>query len=311
MAKRQKNHQVSVSFHYLVKGVQRDDGSEHFDEVGFSEEEFGQVVRRLMNTRRLDDTNEDVIRSIKIGRDLPFNHHEEVERGLHFGDFEGAYYGQKYRNNRLGTIEAESLNLRGFHYLVTRTRDGKILLGVTYHGLFGDYEGISKCFSHILRGNHRTISKPLKSISTEIGEGHPVSLKLTYRKAADRPERPSLFATSGVIAIRNTDFGEEFEDRVIEAARRIQGTEVERKRVIADIVNQGELLELSADDIVGCSAIVRQNGRTRTVYFIGDNNFSTKFFVDAAVDEDGITDREQVKREMIRVMRDKIIPMLR
>lgn len=310
MAKRQKNKQVTAAFHYLIKSVKNPDDADTPLEIGFSQNEFQRVIDRVSNVTPLDTTDQRVIRRIKIGEDLPFNYHDEVDPGLHFGSYEGAYYGQKYRNNLVGEIDADSLNLRNFHYLITRLRDGKILIGVTYHGQFGDYDGIYSCLSKILAGDHRVASKTLKSISGEIGSGHPISLKLTYRKAQDRVERKPLFGSSGVIAIKNTDFGEEFEERVTSVANQIHGTEAERKRALARIVNQDDMLELDSDDIIGCSAVVREDGRQRTVYFLGENNFSTKFSLAVDVNNDGVADRDQVADEIVRVMREEIRPLL-
>mgnify|MGYP003138813062 FL=1 len=171
MAKRQKNHQVRASFHYLVKSIQNGDDPDDAVEEGFTDEEFQRVIARISDLTPLDEADENVIQLIKTGKNLPFNHYEILDGAVHFGDFEGAYYGQKYRNNRLGVISAESLNLRNFHYLITKLRDGKILVGITYHGQFGDYDGIKSCLSHILHGNYRVASKTLRSVSTEIGRG--------------------------------------------------------------------------------------------------------------------------------------------
>lgn len=310
MAKRSRNHQVTASFHYLVKGVPDDDSPEGVAEEGFTEREFARVVARLRDTEPLDDTDDEVVSAIKFGNNLPFNYYEEPARGLHFGDFEGAYYGQKYRNNRLGVIDADSLNLRSFHYLITRLRDGKILVGTTYHGQYGDYEGLRSCITFQLTGDYRVVSKTLTATSSEIQEGSPVSIKLTYRRRADRAERRPLFGTTGVVAIRSSEFGDEFERNVAEIAAQVRGTEQQRKRALARFVNQGEMISLNEDDIVGCSAVVRTHGGQKTVYLLGENNFSTRFPLSVTVDRDGLSDRVQVRDEMIRVMREKIMPLL-
>ena len=310
MAKRQRNQQVRASFHYLVKSFPNEDDPENPIEEGFSEEEFERVVNRISNTTALDDTNEEVVAAIKVGSTLPFLAYAEIEPGLHFGDFEGAYYGQRFRNNRVGEIAADDLNLRRFHYLITRLRDGKIIVGVSYHGQFGAYGDMQGFLTHLLCGEHRVASKTLRSLQAEIGEGYPVSLKLSYRKRANRDERRSLFGTSGVIAIKSSDFGDGFEDRVQEVAGRIRGNDSQRKRAIADIVNEAEMLELDEDDIVGCSAVVRRNGRRTTVYFLGENNFSTKYPLAVEMDRDGMVDPMRMQAEMVRVLRNEILPIL-
>ena len=200
--------------------------------------------------------------------------------------------------------------MRRFHYIITRLRDGKILIGTSYHGLFGDYDGLYSCFSVLLRGNYRVASKTLRSVSAEIGGGQPVSLKLVYRKRGDRPEHRPLFGSSGVIAINGSDFGEDFGQRVAETVRNVRGDIAQRKRALAQIVNRDEMLTLDEDDIVGCSAVIRQNKHQRTVYLLGENNFSTKFPIIAGIDQHGIADRDAVRTEMIRIMRENIMPLI-
>ncbi|MFC3169416.1 hypothetical protein [Paracoccus fontiphilus] len=308
MAKKQSTNQISASFHYLVKQI-KNERNEKID-AGFSEAEFGKLVSHISNPERLDENDDATIARIKAGEILPFEEYEVIDNYLHFGKFEGAYYGLRYRNNLHGPITAESLNLREFYYLITRLQDGRVLIGATYNGNFGDYEGLRSCLSYVLRGNYTVASKTLTSISEEIGNGTPIEIKLTYRKSSQRPEQRNVFGSSGVIAIKNTEFGEGFGDEITRISDQMRGTITERKRALANIVNQGELLELDSEDIIGCTAVVREDKGTRTVYFLGGNNFATKFPLRVDVDNHGAPNREQVKQEMIRVMREKITPLL-
>lgn len=310
VAKRQKPHLITASFHYLIKTIRNDKNLNDPVDEPFTQVEFNRIVERISNTAPLDEQDDNVIARIKGGLDLPFNHHEIVDGHIHFGEFEGAYYGQEYRNNALGIISADSLNLRKFHYLATHLRDGKILIGVTYNGQFGDYDGIRSCFTHLLRSNETVTSRTIKSISDEIGSGEPVEVKLAYRRASDRPERRNLFGTSGVIAIKNTEFGSGFRDEVLNLARNARGSLIERKRSIARLVNDSDMLELDDDEVISCTALVRENGRVRTVYFLGENNFSTKYPLAVEINNRGIANRNQTQQEMIRVMRKNIIPLL-
>lgn len=310
MAKRQRNQLVTAAFHYLVKSMPNDDPDEEDLVEGFSEREFARLIEVLADTRELDDADPVVVDAIKAGTEMHRHTFVEVSPGVYFGEYEGAYYGQRLRNNILGEIDPDSLNLRRFYYLITRLRDGKVVVGVTYHGQFGDYDGMRSFLSHHLRGNYRVASKTLKSVATEIGDGYAISLKLTYRKGADRPERRSLFGSTGQIAIRRSDFGNDFDERVSRAARRIRGDDVQRRREIAALVNEGEMLELDADEILGCSAVIRENGRQRTVYFLGDNNFSTKFYLPVEIGRYGDVDPELISEQMLHVMRERVLPLI-
>ncbi|ANL70408.1 hypothetical protein AMC83_CH00370 [Rhizobium phaseoli] len=310
MAKRQRHHQVAASFHYLIKTERDGRNPDILRDVPFRADEFDRIVARISDTRVLDETNDEVVLQIKLGNDLPFRHHELVEGHIHFGEFEGAYYGQEYRNNRLGVISADSLNLRRFNYLATLLRDGKILIGVTYNGQYGDYDGIRSCFTYRLNCGGAVASRTIRSISDELGNGEPVEVKLTYRKAAERPERRRLFGRSGVIAIKASEYGQDFGEEVAEMARAAKGSTGDRRRSIAQMVKESGMLELEDDDIIGCSALVRENGRTRTVYFLGQNSFSTKYPLAVEVSASGAPNREQVKSELVRVMRERVIPLI-
>lgn len=310
MAKKHRSQQVAVAYNYLVKSIPNEADPDSPIEAGFTQAEFDRVLQRLQDTAPLDETNEEVVRQIKMGENMNFLRFSEIDPGLYFGDFEGAYYGQRFRNNIFGDIDPESLNSRRFHYLITRLRDGKILVGVTYHGQYGDFDGLRSTLSHLLQGNHRVTSKVLRSVSTEIGGGQPVSIKLTYRKRADRAEGRPLFGASGEIAIKKSDIGNDFGERVVAEVRRVRGTDAERKRVLAEIVAQGDMLELDEDEIVGCSALVRQNGKYRTVYFLGENTNSTRFPLQVEVGVHGDVNHVEIASEMVRVMRQNIMPLL-
>lgn len=311
MAKKHRSNLVTASFHYLVKIEKNEDDPNNPIELPITAEEFQRVVDRISNPRPLNERDEEVIASIKAGNELPFSGYELIDGYVHFGNFDAAYYGQQYRNNLLGVITADSLNLRPFNYLITRLNDGKILIGVTYNGQFGDYDGIRKCLLYILRGNRTIVSRTIKSVSDEIGDGDPVEIKLHYANRNRQAGHRSVFNSAGVIAVRKSEYGENFAADIGNVFRRVFGTVAQRKRMLAQIASEGELLELTDDDIIGCTALIREGRQYRTVYLLGENNFATKFNLNVQVDIHGIPNRVQVRDEMIRIMRERITPLLR
>lgn len=147
-------------------------------------------------------------------------------------------------------------------------------------------------------------------MSDELGRGEPVEVKLMFRSAASRPERRGLFGRSGVIAIKATEYGDGFREEVTRMARGARGSLEQRRSAIANLVNDGDFVELDDEDIIGCSVVVRENKRTRTVYFLGANNFATKFPLNVNLDGNGRAGRDEIKTEMIAVLRGKILPIL-
>ncbi|BAV64101.1 hypothetical protein [Sphingobium cloacae] len=115
MAKKQRANQVTASFHYLVK---RKRGEPDSEETGFTANEFSKLAARLRDTYPIDFKDESAIHLIKQGDIIPLLKATDISPTRIFGRFEGAYYGQEYRNTKVGTIDADSLNLRTFHYVV-------------------------------------------------------------------------------------------------------------------------------------------------------------------------------------------------
>ena len=148
MAKRQRSNQVTASFHYLVK---RKRGDPESDEAGFSPVEFNQLCSRLRDITPIDFNDEAEIRRLKLGETLSLLKVTDISPRRIYGRFEAAYYGHEYRNTKVGTIDAESLNLRTFHYMVEHRRDGRIVIGSQYLGNYGDYDGLSYFISKILQ----------------------------------------------------------------------------------------------------------------------------------------------------------------
>lgn len=308
MAKKQRNNHVSVSFHYLC----RETGGADSKQIPFSTDDFKRIVDRITNTNALDLKDDKVINRIKFGYDLPFLYHEKLSEYQHFGRFEGASYGQQFRNSKVGIIDAESLNLRPFYYLVSLRRDGKIIVGTQYLGNYGDYEGLSSCFKHLLNGgsNLNIQSRTFSSIHHEI-DGVPTEVQVRIRKRQQVIGRKNLFSNSSMIVIKKSDYGETFADDVMnQIAPKVQGDYSQRRKAIAEIVSAGELIDVNDEDIEGCTVIVRKDKSQKTIYLLGGTNFATRFSVDAKLDNNGLADSKQVKQGMLKILDQVVTPGL-
>ena len=310
MAKRLKIAQVSASFHYLVKQMK---GEQDPADLGFSAADFSRIVERIKNTKSINLKDDQEISSIKLGRNLPFIKHEQLDEFQHFGRFEGAYYGHEFRNSKAGKIEADSLNLRPFYYLLDLRRDGKIVVGVQYSGLYGDYDGLKRCLQTILEGpDINVISRTFCSPRHEIGNGDPVELKVNIRKQSSQLGGASLFSKTGVFAIRKSDYGDGFKDDIKRRLTPILGRGLsDKKKQLAALISEGDILDISDEDIESCTLLMRSNGSTHTVYVLGENSFATKFPISADVDPSGHPKPAQVKAEMLRLLNTVVTPSLR
>lgn len=310
MAKKQRTNQVTASFHYFLK---RQKGQPDSDEVGLSGADFQRLVNRMRDITPIDFDDEREIRRIKVGENIPLLRVTQLTENRFFGQFEGAYYGQEYRNTRLGVIDAESLNLRKFHYIVDFRRDGKVVLGVQYIGNFGDYDGIRSCFLKILQDESSIVlPKSITSIRNEIGDGEPVELKVSLRRQNPIAGGGSIFSRSGVYAVKRSNYGDDFDRDIREGLiNRVRGGVDARRSAIAQVMSQGDFMEVNEEDIQDCTVLVRKDNHQYTVYLLGDNNISTKFPLNVQVPPNGLLDYDRVQAEMVRILDDVITPGLR
>jgi hypothetical protein len=309
MAKRQRTNQVTASFHYLVK---RKRGEPESEETGFTSGEFAKLSARLHDVTPIDFKDDAEIRLIKQGEKIPLLKVSDISPTRIFGRFEGAYYGQEYRNTKVGTIDADSLNLRTFHYIVDHRRDGRIVIGGQYLGNYGDYDGLSYFITKILQSNEAVVrSKSFTSLRHELGSGTPVELKVALNRPGKKLGSKSLFSKTGIFAVRGSEYGEDFERDVKGLVPHVKGTLEARKAALAKIVSQGDLMDIDDDDIAGCTVLMRQDGHQYTVYLLGDNNISTRFPLSVVVPSNGLLSYDDVQREITRLLDDVVTPGLR
>ncbi|MCD2316381.1 hypothetical protein LQ954_09490 [Sphingomonas sp. IC-11] len=309
MAKRQRTNQVTASFHYLVK---RKRGEPESEETGFTAQEFAKLGARLRDVTPIDFSDEAEIRLIKQGEKIPLLKVTDISVARIFGRFEGAYYGQEYRNTKVGTIDADSLNLRTFHYIVDYRRDGRIVVGSQYLGNYGDYDGLSYFISKTLQTNESVVrSKSFSSLRHELGSGTPVELKVALNRPGKKLGSKSLFSKTGVFVVRGSEYGDEFERDVKGLVPQVKGSMEARKAALAKIMSQGDLMDIDDEDIAGCTVLMRQDGHQYTVYLLGDNNVATRFPLSVSVPPNGLLDYDSVKNEMVRVLDNVVTPGLR
>ncbi len=309
MAKRQRTNQVTASFHTLVK---RKRGEPDGEELGFTQEEFAKLSARLRDVTPIDFNDENEIRRIKQGDIIPLLRFTDISPVRIFGRFEGAYYGQEYRNTKVGTIDADSLNLRTFHYIIDHRRDGRIVIGCQYLGNYGDYEGLSYFVTKVLQSNAFVVrSKSFTSLRHELGSGTPIELKVSLRRSGKRLGSRSLFSRTGIFAVKASEYGEDFERDVKNLVPHVKGSLEARKAALAAIVSQGDMMAIDEEDIAGCTVLMRQDRHQYTVYLLGDNNISTRFPLSVPVPPNGLIDYESVQHEIVRILDDVVTPGLR
>ncbi len=309
MAKRQRSNQVTASYHYVVQRPRRDTEA---DEVGFSAADFSKLCAHLSDVTPINFKDDAELTKIKHGEKLSLLKATQISKTRLFGQFEAAYYGQEYRNTQVGKIDAESVNLRTFHYVIDHRRDGRIVIGNQYLGNFGDYEGLSYFITKILTTDKNVVrTKSFTSLKHEIGNGTPVELKVSLNKPDKKLGGRSLFSRTGVFAIKGSDYGDDFEADIRQFIPKVKGSLDDRKAALARIISQGDLMDIDDEDIADCTVVMRKDNSQYTVYIVGGNNISTKFPLGVHVPPNGLLDYDRVRSEMERILNDVVTPGLR
>jgi hypothetical protein len=133
----QKHEAVSVSFHYLRRTAKQDNGT--YLGVPFSKDDFGQLFTSLQSKPTINLNDPKSADKVRFKQDVPLEQIFRVDERTIFGLFKAAYWGHAYENTAKGTIPADSISLRPFHFLLYRSEAGEIFLAAQYLGLFGGY----------------------------------------------------------------------------------------------------------------------------------------------------------------------------
>ncbi|BAV64100.1 hypothetical protein [Sphingobium cloacae] len=133
-------------------------------------------------------------------------------------------------------------------------------------------------------------SKSFTNIRHELDNGTPVELKVTLNRPGKKLGSKSLFSSTGIFAVRGSEYGDNFEKDVKGLVPHVKGSLEARKAALANIMSQGDLMDIDDEYIAGCTVLMRQDGHQYTVYLLGDSNVSTKFPLSVHVPSNGLLD---------------------
>ncbi|TJV41886.1 MAG: hypothetical protein E5Y02_16550 [Mesorhizobium sp.] len=271
---RRKNEAVSVSFHYLIRLVQE---GGNYVERRFTSAEFVGLHNSLVAKPPIDMKDERIADKIRARLDAPIENVEKPTDRLITGTFRASYWGHEYQNTARGSIPADSISLRPFHFILYFGDNGRIYVGTQYLGQFGGYTALERTVSDLLPR-----SETIRSHSFRLGASH-------YRNAEPKEVRVNVLNRGSSIASQNT-FGQKMTIAFTKSGKDdpmpahvksrllpfLGGQVHDVRRAVARLVNESELIDVQDEDIEDCTVLASVNGRSQVIHMFENGSFATR-----------------------------------
>jgi len=307
MSSKFKQEVATVSFHYLTREVKQEDGSTQ--ETPFSNEDFTKIVEKLENFRKIDITDDADLNLLRYKKIAPINKVTKINERTIFGVFQSSYWGHAYFNTKKGKIDADSINLRDFHFLLYLSDSGKIYVAAQYLGQFGGYTGLKNTLINLIPDHKNVYAHSLRLDYANIAGMNPKEVRVSLSRKPDNIDDDNIFSRSGMYVFKKQSKNDGFEQEVSKSFLSLMpfGRE-QKKHKIAELLKSTQMIDAKDADIQDCSVIVSVNGSRKVVHLFEGSEFATKIIINVDYNLDGIPKYEDTKNEIIRILKEQIIP---
>jgi len=231
------------------------------------------------------------------------------EDGLYItGIYESAYWGHSYKNSKLGKIDADSINLRPFCFLLYLSESGRIYVCSQYLGLFGGYTALSNSIFKSF-GNKKGLTARSFNLNTaSIEDAEAKEIAISFSRKAGSITSANQYSASTAIVLKGKDRDGDFTQRVKkDFLSHASKPAAEIRKAIAHTLKEQKLIELNDDDIIDCRLVLVQDGHRKTVSLFEPTHFATRFPANVDLDQDGHPKYEPMKAKMKEMLAQKII----
>ncbi|MGU3468790.1 hypothetical protein ACLBXO_28485 [Methylobacterium sp. C33D] len=306
MPRRVKKESVSVSFHYLIR--RRSDQQGETKIIPFSMADFDHLQENMEDQDPIDFDDQESVDRLRFSSEIILlNLTRENSRTIS-GTFKNPYSGHAFENTHKGKIPAESVSLRPFHFLLYLSEGGRIYIASQYLGQYGGYIALQNTIQRMLPKYEDIESRTFRSDTLSLKKAEAKEIRVTLSRQSSSIAKYNPFQQDSIVTFKKQSKNDGFETEVSEKIFPYFGRRnADIQKVVADVVNQNELMDVKDTDISDCTIIAKINGRTKTIYMLDDGNFATKFPINVQLDTDGHPDLPQTKNEMIRVLTQGII----
>jgi hypothetical protein len=307
LAQGNSNESVSVSFHFLQKELPRENDLPEIHP--FTQHEFDALAEKIktMPVPNLKDGND--FDGVKSGRLIHVEAFERRDERCFFALHHSAYWGHSFQNSDKGKIEAQSLNMRPFQFLMYLSDDGKIYIGCQYLGNYGSYGEISRSIMKLLGLGRKVRAHSFRLDGEDFKNATPTEVKIDLYAKSKKIDDKNTLGSGSMVAFKKTANDDTFELSVRDKLLALIGMPMaDIKKAIAKLLNENELFSVADDDILDCKVVVRKKkGGTKTVYLFEDGQFATKFHLEVDLNGDGHPLQDKARSVMYKKLADEII----
>ncbi|MDX2209639.1 MAG: hypothetical protein SFV20_04685 [Sphingopyxis sp.] len=303
MPRNVKEH-VSVSFHFLARRHPSD-----FDKlVPITQAEFDEILDRVASEPDWDVDDPKHFDRLKWGSLIPLRNFTRISDSLAFGTFKAPYTGHSFDNSEKGKISAASLNQREFHYVIYRSKSGRIYVGAQYLGNYGGFGYLCDALKRKFTNSDRLETHSFRTDGVDLRNAIIKEVRVTISQNSSDITQSNIFDRSNVIVVKrkrgDLDFDAEASKSIVPI---FSGAAAGKRAQLARVLNAAKLYSVSEDEIEDCSIVVQIGGSTRTIYLFEQGGFASKFPIEVPLNEDGHPLMKETRDEMRRILRDHII----
>jgi len=307
LPRRNRKDKVTVSFHYLTRTVEGDDGEPK--NAPFSVHEFNEAMERLAAMPPIDTSTQDAVDKLRFSSTAPVEDVIEVEPGLHFGKYKAIYSGHTYHNTAKGEIPYNSASIRNFYFIAYRSNSsGRVYIATQYLGQFGDYSGLRNTIERAFTNRKGVESRSFRNDSTAFEKVNAEEIVIEYLKPGSNAGAANNFGNISTIVLKKSGDGTQFaaatRKRLFSIFKSPKDT---IKAEVAKILKEDQLISVSDKDILNCTVLAEVDGSKTKYYFINDSNRATHFELSVGLDEHGHPAPEQLKSVMREILKNRIL----
>lgn len=303
---RPKRESVYATFHYLVRH-EKGQGDE-IVKVGFTDEEFEELVRVLQRLPNLDLNDEDTLDRVRYRDVVPIENVDLIDDRTAFGLYRASYWGHSFDNTAVGKIPSNSVNLRQFYFCLYHSRSGRIYIGVQYLAQFGNYKGLKKNILRFIDQSDNVVAHSFRRDSVGVERVLAKEIKVNISRRAAALDRDGGFGQKAVVTFPAIRGDQEMQDQVNNRLVPVLGTDKgDVQRAVAQLLRDSELTDVNDEDIDGCTVIAEVNGQSKKIQFIGTGQYPSQYPLEVGFNDDGHPTRASAQQSMLRILEENIL----
>jgi hypothetical protein len=307
LSRRNRKDKVTVTFHYLTRSVEEDNGEPKT--VPITIEEFKAAMGVIAATPPIDTSTQAGVDKLRFGSTVPVSDLTEVEPNLFFGSYKGIYTGHSYENTARGLIPYDSASLRKFYFIAYWSQPkGRVYIATQYLGQFGDYTGLKNTVIRAFSNRKGLDAHSFRNAAVAFQKVIAKEITVEYLRKSSESGKSNAFSQGGIIVIRKAGNAEEF----AEATRKrlfsiIDSPKDKIKKAVAKILREDQLIDVNDEDILNCTVLAEVDGSDRRYHFITESSFATPFPIGVGMSVDGHPEPTQLQTAMRKMLKDEIL----